>query len=196
MKKLVVEEGENLELWCTSNSPWDSCEITQIPFSKDFCTSKSSIEYNRIRVSSCNDLEGRFESIGDSGNFPMKCGIKIKNLQREEDGTWRCDLHSSELEMTISQSFDIFILPKADPTFPFKWNKEEYNICLKVGERSLCPPEAVQNGQVRRWWVCDSLDNTTAPKMQEFERLRWVGYLLLQPQEGAVCVKSATSYRT
>ena len=73
---------------------------------------------------------------------------------------WRCDLRCSEL--SISQSFKIFLLPKADPTFPFKWNMDMYSTCLKVNERSLCPPEAMKNRQIRRWWLCGSSDNSIA----------------------------------
>ena len=191
-KKLIVEEGKNLELWCSSNIPWDSCEITHVPSAKSCkhyanstatpitttvsttypTTQGSALRFykngRRMRLfDSCSNLEGRFEYTGDTGRPARKCGFKIKNVQEdsiwfnpEEESTWRCDLRRSELK--ISKSLKVFMLPKANPTFPFKWNKDKYSTCLKVNERSLCPPEAMKNKQIRRWRVCGSSDNSIA----------------------------------
>jgi len=90
-KAVQVKEGDDIVLWCKSDSYWEWCDITHVA-SGATCEHVWNNGLYNVKVGECSDFAGRFEYIGDKGSSVYKCGIRVKDVRPEEAGEWKCDI--------------------------------------------------------------------------------------------------------
>ena len=102
---IMVKEGEDIELWCKSDSWWEWCDITHVPSNRTcehvFDESESTFWENVYQIweKNCSDFADRMEYIGDlrkyvsvGGVYVFKCGIRLMDIRPEDAGEWKCDI--------------------------------------------------------------------------------------------------------
>ena len=86
-----MKEGDDIVLWCKSDSYWEWCDITHV-LSNRTCEHVWDRGLYNVTVGECSDFTGRFEYIGDKGSYVYKCGIRLRDIRPEEAGEWKCDI--------------------------------------------------------------------------------------------------------